>query len=129
MSSLPGMILWFPYTEWSSFIAYIYLWLEAKLAREAEISYAVVCLVTDYDCWRENGAHVTVSHVLQTLNQNTANAKSLLLAVLPHLERGLKGTGRGAVVKGMNKFAVITAKEKRNDNQVQSLEFLLPGYY
>jgi 5'-methylthioadenosine phosphorylase len=99
------------------------------LAREAEISYAVVCLVTDYDCWRENGAHVTVSHVLQTLNQNTANAKSLLLAVLPHLERGLKGTGRGAVVKGMNKFAVITAKEKRNDNQVQSLEFLLPGYY
>ncbi len=51
---------------------------EAKLAREAELCYATVALVTDYDCWHETEEAVTVGAILATLHQNVALAKRLL---------------------------------------------------
>lgn len=51
---------------------------EAKLAREAELCYATVALVTDYDCWHETEEAVTVEAILATLRQNVALAKRLL---------------------------------------------------
>ena len=53
---------------------------EAKLAREAELPYASLAMVTDYDCWREEGdaAHVEVGHILQVLHANAALAKATL---------------------------------------------------
>lgn len=56
---------------------------EAKLAREAEIGYATVALVTDYDCWHETEEAVTVEAVLATLHRNVALAKQILRAVMP----------------------------------------------
>ena len=56
---------------------------EAKLAREAELSYATVALVTDYDCWHETEGAVTVEAVLATLHRNVALAKQILRAVMP----------------------------------------------
>ncbi|MBK9305552.1 MAG: S-methyl-5'-thioadenosine phosphorylase [Nitrospira sp.] len=56
---------------------------EAKLAREAELSYATVALVTDYDCWHETEEAVTVDAVLATLHRNVAVAKQILRAVMP----------------------------------------------
>ena len=55
---------------------------EAKLAREAEISYATLAMVTDYDCWREEHAAVEVSHILDVVRQNAANAARLLSRLL-----------------------------------------------
>jgi 5'-methylthioadenosine phosphorylase len=55
---------------------------EAKLAREAELCYATVALVTDYDCWHETEASVTVEGILDTLHKNVALAKRLLRAAL-----------------------------------------------
>ena len=51
---------------------------EAKLAREAEICYATIAMITDYDCWHPEHDSVTVSAILATLNQNTANAQNVL---------------------------------------------------
>jgi 5'-methylthioadenosine phosphorylase len=59
---------------------------EAKLAREAELPYASVAMVTDYDCWREDEAHVEVTHILEVLNANADKARALvrrLVASLP----------------------------------------------
>ena len=56
---------------------------EAKLAREAELCYATVALVTDYDCWHETEEAVTVEAVLSTLHRNVALAKQILGAVMP----------------------------------------------
>ncbi len=56
---------------------------EAKLAREAELCYATMALVTDYDCWHETEEAVTVDAILATLHQNVALAKRILRAVLP----------------------------------------------
>ena len=51
---------------------------EAKLAREAEICYATVAMVTDYDCWHEEHDAVTVDQIIQTLTQNAGNARKLV---------------------------------------------------
>ena len=56
---------------------------EAKLAREAELCYATLALVTDYDCWHETEEAVTVEAVLGTLRRNVALAKQILRAVMP----------------------------------------------
>jgi 5'-methylthioadenosine phosphorylase len=64
---------------------------EAKLAREAEICYVTLALVTDYDCWHPEHDSVTVDKVIAVLNQNSANAKRVLRAALrrlaPEVER------------------------------------------
>lgn len=57
---------------------------EAKLAREAELGYATVALVTDYDCWHDTEEAVTVEAVLTTLHRNVALAKQILRAVMPY---------------------------------------------
>jgi 5'-methylthioadenosine phosphorylase len=51
---------------------------EAKLAREAEICYATVAMVTDYDCWHDAHAHVDVAAVIKVLNQNIDKAHGLI---------------------------------------------------
>jgi len=56
---------------------------EAKLAREAELCYATLALVTDYDCWHETEEAVTVEAVLGTLHRNVVLAKQILRAVMP----------------------------------------------
>jgi 5'-methylthioadenosine phosphorylase len=56
---------------------------EAKLAREAEICYATVAMVTDYDCWHPDHDHVTVDMVLKVLFQNADKAKALVKATVP----------------------------------------------
>jgi 5'-methylthioadenosine phosphorylase len=58
---------------------------EAKLAREAELCYATMALVTDYDCWHETEEAVTVEAILNTLYQNVALAKRIVQAVMPSL--------------------------------------------
>ena len=55
---------------------------EAKLAREAEICYATLAMVTDYDCWHEEEAAVTVDLVVQRLHQNARHAQAIVAAAL-----------------------------------------------
>lgn len=56
---------------------------EAKCAREAELAYATMAMVTDYDCWKVDEAHVTVEMVIENLRHNAAQAKSILTETIP----------------------------------------------
>ncbi len=58
---------------------------EAKCAREAEIAYATMAMVTDYDCWKVDEAHVTVEMVIENLKRNAATAKAIISHVIPQL--------------------------------------------
>jgi len=58
---------------------------EAKLAREAELCYATVAMVTDFDCWHPDHDHVEVDQVIAMMHSNSANARKLLASVLPKL--------------------------------------------
>ncbi len=56
---------------------------EARCAREAEIAYATLAMVTDYDCWKRDGAHVTVDMIIENLHKNAAHAQEIVRRVLP----------------------------------------------
>jgi 5'-methylthioadenosine phosphorylase len=58
---------------------------EAKCAREAEIAYATLAMVTDYDAWKEDEAHVTVEQIVEYLHRNSAQAQAVIREVLPRL--------------------------------------------
>ncbi len=58
---------------------------EAKCAREAEIAYAALAMVTDYDCWKDDEAHVTIEMVIEYLHRNAEMAQRIILDVLPNI--------------------------------------------
>jgi 5'-methylthioadenosine phosphorylase len=58
---------------------------EARCAREAEIAYATMAMVTDFDAWKEDEAHVTVEMVIENLHKNAATAKAVLAAAIPNI--------------------------------------------
>ena len=58
---------------------------EAKCAREAEIAYATMAMITDYDCWKVDEAHVTVEMVVECLRRNAEMAKKILVATVPQI--------------------------------------------
>lgn len=60
---------------------------EAKLAREAEICYATLAMVTDYDCWHPDHEAVTVNQIIDYLNRNVENAQKILRAGVRHLPK------------------------------------------
>jgi 5'-methylthioadenosine phosphorylase len=75
---------------------------EAKLAREAEMSYATLAFVTDYDCWHETEAAVSVETIVHILQQNAVMAQQIIGEALPHIpvERGspYRDALRGAII-------------------------------
>lgn len=91
---------------------------EAKLAREAEISYQMICMSTDYDSWKVEEEPVTVEMVIGNLNANAENAKRLLKAMLPDLGK-TNNPWKGSVQNG-----IITAPEKRNPESLKKLDWL-----
>jgi 5'-methylthioadenosine phosphorylase len=92
---------------------------EAKLAREAEICYASVAMVTDYDCWHEDHDAVTVDAVVKVLIGNADKARGLVQAVLPKItaERGPCPAGCDRALE----YALITAPEARDPALLQKL--------
>jgi 5'-methylthioadenosine phosphorylase len=58
---------------------------EAKCAREAEIAYATMAMITDYDCWKADEAHVTVEMVVANVTQNAATAKSVIASAIAQI--------------------------------------------
>jgi 5'-methylthioadenosine phosphorylase len=96
---------------------------EAKLAREAEICYATVALVTDYDCWHPEHDAVTVDQVIAVLNQNSENGQKLIrtaVRVLDH-QRPCKC---GSALKS----AILTEKSKVPAETREKLALLIGKY-
>ncbi len=85
---------------------------EAKLAREAEIPYALVAMVTDFDCWHPDHDAVTVDQVVKFLNQNADNGRALVKKLAPKL--GPNRTPSPSGIETTLDTAFITAPEKRD---------------
>jgi 5'-methylthioadenosine phosphorylase len=85
---------------------------EAKLAREAEICYATVAMVTDYDCWHEDHDHVTVDQVIKVLLANADKARALIKQVAPKLTGRSESCSAGCHHALDN--ALITAPDARD---------------
>lgn len=92
---------------------------EAKLAREAELCYATVAMVTDFDCWHPDHDAVTVDQVVRTLLDNADRARALIKAMIPTL-----GARRQACPRGCHTAldaALITAPSARDPQRVAEL--------
>lgn len=76
------------YRSWGCHVVGMTNMPEAKLAREAELHYATVAMVTDYDCWHETHEHVTVDAVVAVMSENAARARALLRRAIPKLAAG-----------------------------------------
>lgn len=116
------------YRSWGAGIINMSALPEAKLAREAEISYALVCMVTDYDCWREvNGGHddVDIQMVIANLNKNAANARRLLAAAVTDVARLTDTSGARTAAK----FAIITDRSLIPKPTLVKLAWLYPNYF
>jgi 5'-methylthioadenosine phosphorylase len=96
---------------------------EAKLAREAEICYSTVALVTDYDVWKE-GEEVTVEKVVETLTANVQNVKKLIRLALPKMARE-----RSCRCASALKYAVFTDPKAMNPAARKKLDLLIGKYF
>jgi len=112
------------YRSWGAGVINMSTLPEAKLAREAEMCYAVICMSTDYDCWHEEEEDVTIDMVIQNLTANTDNAKKLIRLLLERLEKGESCHCHEAA-----KYAVITAEDKRDSETAKKLKKILPDYF
>ena len=92
---------------------------EAKLAREAEMCYATVAMVTDYDCWHPDHDHVTVDAIIKVLLGNADNARSLVKEVAPKLAGRTDLCSVGCHTALEN--ALITAPEARDPEVAKKL--------
>ncbi|EGS19915.1 transferase-like protein [Thermochaetoides thermophila DSM 1495] len=119
------------YRSWGGSVINMSALPEAKLAREAEIAYQMICMATDYDCWHES-EDVDVAMVMKYMAANSQNAKHLVAAVLDELlkqensdlvlAKHWEGSAQGAV-----KF--MTKPEGRNPEAMKRIEYLFPGFW
>ncbi len=93
---------------------------EAKLAREAEMCYATVAMVTDYDCWHDDHDHVTVEQVVKVLLANADRARAVIKQVAPKL-RDRAGPCAGGCHRALDN-ALITAPEARDPTVAARLD-------
>lgn len=92
---------------------------EAKLAREAEICYASVAMVTDFDCWHPDHDAVTVDAIVKVLLANADNARSLVQAVTPALAADTSGAA--CACRHALEYALITAPQARDPEMAKQL--------
>ena len=93
---------------------------EAKLAREAEICYATVAMITDYDCWHPDHDHVQVADIIRVLNANADHARALVRAVAPVLRDRPVVCSAGC--DHALDAAIITAPEARDPAMAAKLD-------
>jgi 5'-methylthioadenosine phosphorylase len=97
---------------------------EAKLAREAEICYATLALVTDYDCWHPGHDAVTVETVIEYLNKNVRNAQTIIREAV----KGLSGKPRECKCSSALKNAIFTAPDLWPEATTRKLEAIIAKY-
>lgn len=110
------------YRSWGAHVIGMTNYQEARLAREAELSYATLALSTDYDCWHPEHDSVTAEMVMQTLSQNVTLAQKVLKKVVGPVAQKQKSPFAGTL-----KNAVITDRRTIPPKTRERLHLLLQG--
>ena len=106
------------YRQWGAQVIGMTAMPEARLAREAQLPYALVAMVTDYDCWREGEDHVDVTTVVARLGSNATTARALVL----ELAKSLPATREPSPIDTNLDFALITAPDARDKGLLAKLD-------
>ena len=111
------------YRSWGMDIIGMTNLIEAKLAREAEISYATLAAVTDYDCWHPSHESVTIELIISNLNKNIDSAKRILKNAIPKVARLKHFSAEGAL-----KYAIVTSPDRIPEKIKKDLKVLIGKY-
>lgn len=119
------------YRTWGGSVINMSVLPEAKLAREAEIAYQMICMSTDYDSWNESEEPVTVETVVGNLKANSANACKVAARLIDIVSDDLYSgkSGLGTDLEGSMKFAVSTSTHGIKKELLEKMHFLFPGYW
>ncbi|KAI0352474.1 Methylthioadenosine phosphorylase [Trametes cingulata] len=117
------------YRMWGGDIINMSVLPEAKLAREAELGYALIATVTDYDSWRENEATVTAAEVFKTLHANAKLSRHVAASVLEDLNDAAAQGDLLTEEIGSMKFSIMPRSEQQKDEDRQKLKYILPAYF
>ncbi|MFC4290968.1 S-methyl-5'-thioadenosine phosphorylase [Sphingorhabdus arenilitoris] len=109
------------YRQWGADIIGMTAMPEAKLAREAQLPYALIAMVTDYDCWRENEAPVEVESVIAQMHSNAEKARSLV----ENIARSLPAQREVSPIDTVLEYALITDPAARNPALLEKLKNIL----
>ncbi len=109
------------YRNWNADVIGMTNMPEAKLAREAEIRYASVSMVTDYDCWHPDHENVDVQKVIKVLLENAAKAKDMIKNLIDCYEKSIEPNDP---TNNCLDVAIITAPEKRTEKTKNKLKFI-----
>ncbi|MBD2576201.1 S-methyl-5'-thioadenosine phosphorylase [Oscillatoria sp. FACHB-1406] len=112
------------YRSWGASVIGMTNLTEAKLAREAEIAYTTLALVTDYDCWHPEHDHVTVEMVIANLQQNAANAQKIVRETVRRLSENFPPSDAHSALK----YAILTPLDRAPAATKEKLELLLQKY-
>lgn len=112
------------YRSWDATIIGMTNLPEAKLAREAEIAYATLALVTDYDCWHPDHDSVTVDMIIDNLTKNAVNAQRVIQETVQRLSQDFPASDAHSALK----YAIITPLDKAPATTKDKLQLLLQKY-
>ncbi|TFY55906.1 hypothetical protein EVJ58_g7954 [Rhodofomes roseus] len=117
------------YRAWGADVINMSVLPEAKLAREAELSYALIATSTDYDSWREDEASVTAAEVFKTLQENARLSRHVAARILEELHGA---TVEGSLLKeeqGSMQYSIMPRSEQQKEQDRQKLAYILPTYF
>ena len=110
------------YRSWNADVVGMTNMPEAKLAREAEIRYCTVAMITDYDCWHPDHDEVDVTMVIKTLKKNTSNAQNMLKEIIKTFRNF--SVDKDPANNCLD-AAIITNKNLRTKKTINKLKFIL----
>jgi 5'-methylthioadenosine phosphorylase len=113
------------YRSWGATIIGMTNLTEAKLAREAEIAYATLALVTDYDCWHPDHDSVTVEMIIDNLHKNAVNAQMVIQETVKRLNTNPPKSPAHSALK----YAILTPSDKIPATTKAKLELLTRKYF
>jgi len=116
------------YRAWGGDLINMSVLPEAKLAREAELGYALIATATDYDSWRPHSEVVTASQVIQTLQANANTSRHVAAAILEDLHVAAQGDLL-TEEKGSMAFSIMPGSVDRKGEDVEKLAYILPEYF
>jgi 5'-methylthioadenosine phosphorylase len=113
------------YRSWGAQVIGMTNHTEARLAREAEIAYATLAMVTDYDCWHQEHASVTVEMVIENLRTNASLAQTIVRATAERIGQERPGSSAHSALR----HALMTPKEQVSAATRRKLDLFTTPYW
>lgn len=117
------------YRSWGADLINMSVLPESKLAREAELGYALVATSTDYDSWRPNTEAVTTAEVLKTLQSNADTSRHVAARVLEDLHYAASNGDILTEEVGSMKFSIMPKSQGQKEEDIRKLSYVLPEYF